>query len=364
MTEITDKTDIPDISHKVAMPDNAAMPHKMATSHEPAIPHNTAIRLGLCLAAYGQMGLPAALAEAAHHGPLCLDLPTDTTLGLVDARRCLDDTEYLDEVAGVLTGAGAGWPVTCVSNSRDAQLLLGPHGAHTDPVCRGTADDKRAHAVRCALGSIRLAERIGVGMVRLLVGCPDFARWLSWWGSDVCWADNVAEFFARAKPVLRAAGDAGVTVLLEPHPKQIVYDRPSMEELFAAAGWWAGVLALCIDPANLAATGHEPVAAVTGWGARLAAVHAKDLQRWPGSGRPPGPGWSRYGPQPPVRFRALGLGMLDWSAIVSTLIDEGFSGVLYAEHEDMLMPRRQSIARTLAVLRDLVPAGAGEGRTW
>ncbi len=324
----------------------------------------TSIRLGLCLAAYGRIGLPAALAEAADHGPLCLDLPTDTTLGLVDARRCFDDRRYRDEVASVLAGVAAGWPVTCVSNSRDAQLLLGPHGAHTDPVWRGTAADKRAHAVRCAVGSIKLAERIGVTMVRLLAGCPDFARWLSWWGSDVSWADNVAEFFARAEPVLRTAREAGVTVLLEPHPKQIVYDRPSAEELFAAAGPWTGVLALCIDPANLAATGHDPVAAVAGWHTRMAAVHAKDLQRWSGSGSPPGQGWSRYGPQPPIRFRALGLGTLDWSAIVSTLVDEGFPGVLYAEHEDVLLPRRQSIGQTLSVLRNLVPAGAGEGRTW
>jgi sugar phosphate isomerase/epimerase len=324
----------------------------------------TPIRLGLCLAAYGRMGLRSALAEAAEYGPLCLDLPTDTTLGIVDARRCFADAEYRDEVAGVLANVTVGWPVTCVSNSRDAQLLLGPHGPHTDPVLQGTAEDKRAHALRCAVGSIRIAQQIGAPMVRLLVGCPDFARWLSWWGSDVSWADNVAEFFARAEPVLRAAREAGVTVLLEPHPKQIVYDRSSADLVFAAAAQWTDVLALCVDPANLAATGHDPVASVSGWRTRLAAVHAKDLQRWSGPGQPRGPGWSRYGPQPPVRFRALGLGALDWPAIVSALIDEGFSGVLYAEHEDALLPRRQSIQQTLNVLRSLVPAGAGEGRTW
>ena len=328
------------------------------------MPDGTLIQVGLCLAAYGGLGLPAALAEAADHGPLCLDLPTDTTIGLVDARRCSDDGEYRDEIAKAVAGLGEGWPVTCVSNSRDAQLLLGPHGPHTDPVSPGTAQDKRAHAVRCAVGSIRLAERLGVPMVRLLVGCPDFARWLSWWGSDVSWADNIAEFFARAEPVLRIASEAGVTVLLEPHPKQIVYDRSSAEELLCAAGRWSDVLALCIDPANLAAIGHDPVTAVTGWHARLAAVHAKDLQRWPGSGKPPGRGWSRYGPQPPIRFRALGLGTLDWPLIVSTLIDECFSGVLYAEHEDVLLPRRQSIGQTLKVLRDLLPADASGGRTW
>jgi sugar phosphate isomerase/epimerase len=323
------------------------------------------MRLGLCLAAFGGTGLRAALAEVASYGPLCLDLPTDTTLGLVDARRCRTDAGYRDEVAAVLAGAQAeGQPVACVSNSRDAQLLLGPHGPHTDPVWPGSADEKREHAVRCAIGSIRLAERIGTPVVRLLVGCPDFARWLSWWGSNVSWADNVDEFFTQAEPVLRAAREAGVVVALEPHPKQVIYDRASAELLFAGGPQWADTLALCVDPANLAAMGHDPVEAVRGWQARLTAVHAKDLQTWTSYGDPAGRGWSRYGPGPPVRFRALGLGMLNWPAIVSTLIDEGFEKVLYVEHEDVLLPRRQGILRSLSVLREFLPGEVAEGRTW
>jgi sugar phosphate isomerase/epimerase len=65
-----------------------------------------------------------------------------------------------------------------------------------------------------------------------------------------------------------------------------------------------------------------------------------------------------------VRFRALGLGTLNWPAIVSTLIDEGFEQVLYVEHEDVLLPGQQSIARSLDVLRGCLPSGTAEGRTW
>ncbi len=323
------------------------------------------MRLGVCLAVFGGMGLQRALAEVANYGPLSLDLPTDTTLGLVDVQRCLSDADYLDDVAGVLTRASEqGWPVACVSNSRDAQLLLGPHGPHTDPVRSGTAVEKREHAVRCAIGTIRLAERIGAPVVRLLVGCPDFARWLSWWGSDVSWADNVDEFYSQTEPVLRAASTAGLVVALEPHPKQVIYDRTSAQMLFAAEPRWTGTLALCVDPANLAAVGHDPVEAVRHWGTRLVAVHAKDLQIWTGSRQPSGRGWSRYGPGPPIRFRALGLGQLDWAAIVSTLIDERFEQVLYVEHEDELMPRRQGILRSLSLLREVMPSEVAEGRTW
>lgn len=313
---------------------------------------------GLCLASYSRAGLTAALTEVSELGALCLDLPTDTTLGLVPANRCLRDGRFVDEIAGTLTGA----EVTCVSNSRDAQLLLGPHGPHTDAVLRGTPDEKRGHAADCILGTIRLAERLGAGAVRLLVGCPDFARWLSWPGSDVSWADNIAEFLSRAGSLFRAAGDAGLKVLLEPHPKQVIYDRPSAEYLLATAASWPDLLALCIDPANLAAMGHDEVAAVRGWGPHLHAVHAKDLER--GGGAQAGHGWSRYGPQPPVRFRALGLGELNWQRIISTLIDEEFQGVIYVEHEDALLPRAQSVRHSVAALRAMLPAGKPEGRTW
>ena len=318
------------------------------------------MQLGLCLASYSDQGLGMALKQASGLGALCLDLPSDTTLGLADARRCLRERSFLDDLARALSDS----VVTCVSNSRDAQLLLGPHGPHTDAVATGTADEKRAHARDCILGSIRLAERLGARAVRLLVGCPDFARWLSWPGSQVSWSDNVSEFFAHADPLLRAANDAGLKVLLEPHPKQVIYDRQSAECLLAASARWPGLLALCIDPANLAAMGHDAVTSVAGWGGRMLAVHAKDLERSTATAGQAGHGWSRYGPQPPVRFRALGLGELDWRRIINTLLDEDFEGVIYVEHEDLLLPREQSIRLSLNALRSMLPSGIPQGRTW
>ncbi|MFE0530390.1 sugar phosphate isomerase/epimerase family protein [Micromonospora sp. SD19] len=318
------------------------------------------VQLGVCLAAHSPLGLRRALEVTTDLGDLWLDVPTDTPLGLIDPRRCLRDRDYLDEVATALGGARVG----CVSNSRDAQLLLGPHGRHTDPVATGTPARKREHAVACALGSIRLAERVGAPAVRLLVGCPDFAYWLSWPGDTGGWDHNVAEFFTHAEPIMAAARDSGLRILLEPHPRQIVYDRISSASVLYNAHPDAGLIDLCVDPANLAAMGHDPVAAVTGWGRRMYSVHAKDLQRSGHVVQPPGNGWSRYGPQPPIRFRSLGCGELDWPAIVAALLDEGFAGVVYVEHEDVLLPREQSLARSLALLGSLLPAGTPEGRTW
>jgi sugar phosphate isomerase/epimerase/N-acetylglucosamine kinase-like BadF-type ATPase len=316
------------------------------------------IAVGLCLAAWGGSVLAAAVEHARLAGADVVDLPSDSTSGLVDLARWAVEDRYRAAVRKAVADVTVG----CVSNSRDSQLLLGPHGPHTDPVLAGSADAKREHALQYAMDTVRLAADLGAPHVRLMFGVPDVARWLSWWHSDVSWADNIAAWATQAAPILDLAAEHGVTVLVEPHPKQVVYDRPSARQLLDAAP--RATVRLCLDPANLAATGHDPVDAVRGWGPDIGAAHAKDLQRWHGTGEPTGAGWSRYGPGPPIRFRALGAGGLPWPDIVAALLDEGFRGVLYVEHEDALLPREQSVATSMRLLRDLVPQGEPQGRTW
>lgn len=318
------------------------------------------ITLGLCLAAWGRTDLDTAMRSAAELGADAVDLPTDSTASLVDVAQWARDPDHRQR----LRAATRAVPVTCVSNSRDTQLLLGPHGPHTDPVFEGPVWAKRQHALDRAMDTVRIAADLGAPYARLMFGVPDHSRWLSWSGSEVGWEDNLAQWCERAEPVLALAADHGVTVLVEPHPKQTLYDPPSARALLEAVARTGRRVRLCVDPANLAAVGHHPVDAVRGWGPRLAAAHAKDLQLWTGSETPAGAGWSRYGPGPAIRFRALGAGDLPWPAIVSALQDEDFTGVLYVEHEDALLPRRQSAERSLRYLRELLPQSPPEGRTW
>ncbi|ONI92307.1 hypothetical protein ALI22I_04785 [Saccharothrix sp. ALI-22-I] len=316
--------------------------------------------VGLCLAAWGGAGLDAAITAAAESGVDAVDLPTDTTSGLVDADRWADDADYRADLRAALRPV----VVTCVSNSRDAQLLLGPHGPHTDPVLRGSPDEKRAHALRHASHAVRIAADLGAGQVRLMLGVPDLARWLSWWHSDVGWDDNIAAWREAADPLLDLAAEHGVELLVEPHPKQVAHDPPSTRTLLDAVAGHRASVRVCLDIANIAATGHDPLACVRGWGADLGAAHAKDLQRWTGADVPTGAGWSRYGPGPAIRFRALGSGDLPWPALIAALLDEDFTGVLYVEHEDALLPRRQGVANSVRLLRALLPDRQPQGRTW
>ncbi|MCO5990985.1 sugar phosphate isomerase/epimerase, partial [Actinoallomurus spadix] len=330
----------------------------------PPRPHTTGhqIDIGLCLAAWGGSDLTTALHHAARIDAGTVDLPTDTTTGLLDLTRWSHDPAYRAELRTALTGTHVG----CVSNSRDTQLLLGPHGPHTDPVLHDTPQAKHDHALRHALDTIRLAADLGAPHARLMLGVPDLTRWLSWWHSTVTWDDNITTWCERAHPILTLAAEHGVTLLIEPHPKQVAYDPASTRRLLDAATRTEprATVRVCLDPANLAATGHDPVDAVQGWGTDLGAAHAKDLQRHTATRTPRGAGWSRYGPGPAIRFRALGHGELPWPAIIAALLDEDFHGVLYVEHEDALLPREQSVDVSARLLRDLLPQHTPQGRTW
>ncbi len=311
--------------------------------------------IGVCLAAFADRSFDDALAAAAELDISLIDLPTDSVFALGRsrppdevARRRLDDL-------GIRVG--------CVSNSRDAQLLLGPHGPHTDGVMKGTNQAKIDHARAAALDAIHLAATLGATQVRLMFGCPDYGRWLRWPGSQAGWDDNVAAFVAVAAPLARDAHDLGVQLCIEPHVKQVAYDAPSLAACIEGVRAAGSELGFCFDPANVAALGFDPVDFLSAITAVPACVHAKDVERSTSALPPPGPGWVRYGPQPAIRFRSVPWGQLDWPALLEQLDSLGFRGPVFIEHEDLLVDREQGIAGARRFLESLA-TGTGPESSW
>jgi sugar phosphate isomerase/epimerase len=281
----------------------------------------------VCLAAFADRPLAQALAEVHDLGLGLIDLPTDSVFavrpddGDDDGLRALLDRYDIR--------------VACVSNSRDGQLILGPHGPQTARVAHGDAAARRAHGERCAYETIRLAGALGAPLVRIFLGCPDFSRWLTWSGADVSWDDNVAAWVDAVTPLAAAADRIGVTLVVEPHPKQVPYDARSVVACVAGARDRGLDVGLCFDPANLAALRYDPVDVLSSMGIVPACVHAKDVELATSALAPSGPGWVAYGPQPAVRFRAVPAGQLAWDRIVIALDRMGFAGPILIEHEDL-----------------------------
>lgn len=318
------------------------------------------MRPGICLAAFGDRTLPEAVAAVRALGIEVIDLPTDSTMHLLQLGR--DIQAIADVVHRALKDSGL--KIGCVSNSRDTQRFLGPAGVRTQLHHPWATKPDRNAAFSAAIATIDLAAELGCGWARLHFGCPDFSRWLTWNGmDDTSWSDNVTLFVEATQPILQHAYDRGVMVLLEPHPKQVLYDPMSTRAVLRALPDSAPVK-LCLDVANVAALGFSSVSLTRGWGEALAAVHVKDLQTWPEASAPVGAGWCRYGPGPAIRFRALGTGDLPWAQILDALVDEGFDGIIYLENEDATRPRATALRDSAARLRQLVPTQRPEGRTW
>jgi sugar phosphate isomerase/epimerase len=296
----------------------------------------TGPEIGLCLAAFADRPFDDALDAVAALGISVIDLPTDSLFAVSRSRPAAD------VVAAQL--AHRGIRVGCVSNSRDAQLVLGPHGPHTDAVARGGPAAKADHGRGAAVDAIELAGALGAPMARLMLGCPDNGRWRRWPGSEVGWQDNVDAFVEAAVPLARTATDLGVALCIEPHVKQVAFDAASVLACIEGVRRAGATIGLCFDPANLAALGFDPVEVLRAIASVPACVHAKDLERSDAAVAPPGPGWVRYGPQPAIRFRAVPWGQLDWPAILSHLHEIDFAAPIFIEHEDLLVDPELGIA--------------------
>lgn len=327
--------------------------------------------LGLCAAAFGDLGLDEAMQAAGNLDVDVLDLPTDSTAAFTPTLDELRSGGWADRVAK--HSEDLGLPIRSVSNSRDSQLILGPHGRQTDGIHEGGAEEKQAYGLAYARATIDVAARLGAAQVRLFFGTPDFSDWLMWSGGHTSWDDHLEAFAAVAGPLIARCRRHGVQLVIEPHPKQVVYNKHSALAAWRALHDSAGPgIQICLDPANILALGYDPAGVSSGWGGALGAVHVKDLETLDdidpaGSSGPPfpaGSGWTTYGPQPPIRFRALGLGTLPWLAMLSRLMDEGVAGAVYVEHEDHRIPRGQGITLAVRRLRDWLPTSEPEGRTW
>ena len=174
------------------------------------------------------------------------------------------------------------------------------------------------------------------------LGCPTVGTFI---GRDAghTVAENLREAEKVFAPLVDHAGERGVKIVIENcvmegwhpdgYPGNLAYSPELWEWMFSLG------LYLNYDPSHLVWLGIDPVAALRPYVDRVAHTQAKDIQVFPDRrnrygfvGRaverdnPWDVGWWRY--------RVPGLGQVDWSGVVDTLYEGGYSGVISVEHED------------------------------
>ncbi|OZM77215.1 sugar phosphate isomerase/epimerase [Pseudonocardia sp. MH-G8] len=196
---------------------------------------------------------------------------------------------------------------------------------HPDPV-------RRAEVHRHLEACIDAAQLLGVAPVGMFVG-RDPARTV---GENLLLAEEALT------PLVERAGELGVPLMVENCPKPDWHpDRLPGNLAYSPELWeWMFDLGLDLnfDPSHLPGVGIDPVAALRPYVDRVRHVQANDVEVFPELR-------DRVGYLGPVhradpadaewwRYRAVGLGGLDWRRLVDVLYEGGFDGVVSVEHED------------------------------
>ena len=214
--------------------------------------------------------------------------------------------------------------------------------------------------------TIRLAEKLGVGVVVDFSGCPGdspHAKYPNWvtcpWPPDYLdvlkwqWERVVEPYWTKQA---KFAADYGVKIAIEMHPGFVVYSPETLLRLREMAGPEIGCN---YDPSHMFWQGIDPIAAIRVLGDAIFHVHAKDTQIY--DRNLPLTGVLDTKPYTDERhrawiFRTCGYGHGEgwWREFVSTLRMFGYDSVLSIEHEDSLLSAEEGLTRAASFLNQIV----------
>lgn len=223
--------------------------------------------------------------------------------------------------------------------------------------------------------TIRLAGELGVGTVCTMSGLPAgsatdrMPNWVvSSWPPETQtilryqWEEVLIPFWTRTVALARENGVSRLA--LELHGNQCVYNVPTLLRLRAAVG---PVVGANLDPSHLFWMGADPLAAAGALGEALFHVHAKDtLLNAPVQATT---SLLENGPLTDIAARSwsyitLGFGHGEewWRQFCYRLRMAGYDGWLSIEHEDVLLNAREGLARSVALLRGVMPVAPPDYR--
>jgi sugar phosphate isomerase/epimerase len=274
------------------------------------------------------------------------------------------------DLDGLLADAGARTRYLEAFQRRGLALsALNCNGNTLHPVTGGAHD-------RVVRDTIRLSGLLGLSTVVLMSGLPGGGpgdltpNWIvSSWPPETAsilewqWEQRLLPYW---RELVRFGAGHGVTrFALELHGNQLVYNVPTLLKLRRAIGPEVGAN---LDPSHLLWMGADPLAAAGALGACIFNVHAKDT--FINAARTATVSRLENGPLEDVAARAwsyitLGYGMDEpwWGRFAYQLRLSGYDGWMAIEHEDMQLGRTEGVAKSVALLRRVLPREAPDYAT-
>ncbi|WP_026782349.1 sugar phosphate isomerase/epimerase family protein [Pleomorphomonas koreensis] len=271
---------------------------------------------------------------AAGLGYAGLQLPT--TAGLFDLEKAATSQVYADELKGRLAEAGV--EITELSTHIQGQLVA-VHPAYDSlfdgfapQAVRGNPAARTEWAVRELKLAAEASRRLGLSAHATFSGALAWPYVYPWPQRPAGLVEEAfAELARRWKPILDAFEEAGVDACFELHPGEDLHDGATFERFLEAVGNHPRANIL-YDPSHFVLQALDYLAFLDIYHERVRAFHVKDAELNP-SGRSGVYGGYQDWVDRPGRFRSLGDGQVDFSAIFSKMAQYDFPGWAVLEWE-------------------------------
>ena len=290
--------------------------------------------------------LPEIAHWAAKHGYSGVQIPS-WDARLFDLARAAESSAYCDEVLGIL--ADSALSLTELSTHLQGQLVA-VHPAYdlafdgfAPAAVRGNPKARQDWATAQLLLAAKASRNLG------LTAHATFSGALAWpylypWPQRPAGLVEAAfdELAKRWRPILDAFDEAGVDVCYEVHPGEDLHDGVSFE-MFLERLKNHPRANLLYDPSHFLLQQLDYLDYIDIYHQRIRAFHVKDAEFKP-TGRQGVYGGFQSWVNRAGRFRSLGDGQVDFSAVFSKLSQYGFDGWAVLEWECCIKDSEQGAA--------------------
>lgn len=255
---------------------------------------------------------------------------------LFDLGRAAESQTYCDEIAGTLREYGI--EITELSTHLQGQLIAvhpaydGAFDAFAPAEMRGNVAARQAWATTQLAYAAKASRRLGLTDHATFSGALLWPYLYPWPQRPAGLVETgFAELAARWRPLLDRFDDAGINLCYEIHPGEDLHDGVTFELFLEKVGNHPRCNML-YDPSHFVLQQLDYLEFIDIYHSRIKVFHVKDAEFRP-TGRQGMYGGYQSWIDRAGRFRSLGDGQIDFSAIFSKLAQYDFSGWAVLEWE-------------------------------
>ncbi len=255
---------------------------------------------------------------------------------LFDLRQAAESQDYCDEILGVLSRAGLA--LTELSTHLQGQLVAS-HPAYdvlldgfAPPELQGDAKSRQAWAVQQLEWAATASQKLGLQAHATFSGALAWPFFYPWPQRPAGLIEAAfTELGNRWLPILRRFDEAGVDLCFELHPGEDLHDGVTFERFLTAVDEHPRANIL-YDPSHMVLQQLDYLAFLDLYHDRVRAFHVKDAE-FQLNGRSGVYGGYQEWIDRPGRFRSLGDGQVDFTAIFSKMAQYDYPGWAVMEWE-------------------------------